>query len=249
MMYLKAGALTRFLFALSVSVLFLAKLPAEGETIRWEDLSLLSPDGTYLGSCNPSVYESKSILNTYGDYGSQYSSKSIHNSYGNYGSKYSDYSPYNSLAGHPPLIMYGGTPLTKLTRNRNVEGGIDPDIFLALIKSRPEGFSAAQPVSVSKSAPKNSATNRIDKLASTLRIRRIGASDLQGFSARHLTLVRNAVYARYGRIFQDSELKAYFSKQPWYRPNSEYRDSMLSETERKNTEFIMQYQKNRGLEW
>ncbi len=42
----------------------------------------------YLGKINASKYDSESIWNEYGKYGSRYNSKSIWNEYGTYGSKY-----------------------------------------------------------------------------------------------------------------------------------------------------------------
>jgi len=49
-------------------------------------------------------YDSESIANRYGK-GSKYDSNSIFDIYGDFGSKYSDYSALNKYASHPP-IMY-----------------------------------------------------------------------------------------------------------------------------------------------
>jgi hypothetical protein len=59
----------------------------------------------YLGCLNCDNYNSNSIWNAYGTYGSKYNSKSIWNSYGNYGSEYSNTSPFNSYASNPPVIV------------------------------------------------------------------------------------------------------------------------------------------------
>ena len=59
----------------------------------------------YLGCLNCSNYDSNSIWNSYGDYGSKYNSSSIWNSYSEYGSAYSSYSPFNSYALYPPVIV------------------------------------------------------------------------------------------------------------------------------------------------
>lgn len=59
----------------------------------------------YLGCINCDSYNSNSIWNEYGTYGSSYNSKSIWNSYGSYGSEYSSTSPFNSYASHPPVIV------------------------------------------------------------------------------------------------------------------------------------------------
>ena len=56
----------------------------------------------FLGKLNASKYDSKSIWNEYGTYGSEYN---IWNEYGTYGSEYSSYSPFNSYASYPPVIV------------------------------------------------------------------------------------------------------------------------------------------------
>ncbi len=60
---------------------------------------------TFLGDVSFDKYDTASIMNSYGNYGSKYSSTSIFNSYGDYGSAYSDFSPMNKYATNPPLII------------------------------------------------------------------------------------------------------------------------------------------------
>lgn len=59
---------------------------------------LYANDGTYLGTNNPNQYDSQSIFNQYGKYGSQYNANSINNPYGQYGSQYSSKSVNNQYA-------------------------------------------------------------------------------------------------------------------------------------------------------
>lgn len=59
----------------------------------------------FLGKLNASKYDSKSIWNEYGTYGSEYNTNSIWNEYGTYGSAYSSYSSFNSYASYPPVIV------------------------------------------------------------------------------------------------------------------------------------------------
>lgn len=59
----------------------------------------------FLGKLNASKYDSKSIWNEYGTYGSEYNTNSIWNEYGTYGSEYSSYSPFNSYASYLPVIV------------------------------------------------------------------------------------------------------------------------------------------------
>jgi len=44
----------------------------------------------------------------------------------------------------------------------------------------------------------------------------ITESDLEPHTARELTIMRNEIYARHGRIFQNSELRSHFEAQSWH---------------------------------
>ncbi len=90
---------------------------------------------------------------------------------------------------------------------------------------------------------------RISALALQADKARLTDRDLVGFSARHLTLARNAIYAIHGRTFSDPELSAYFMRQSWYNPDPYFHDGLLSELERTNAQFIQNYQRRNGLEW
>jgi len=61
---------------------------------------------------------------------------------------------------------------------------------------------------------------------------------LDGLFVEDLRVLRNEIYARHGRIFKDKELQKYFSEQPWYKPNPEFKDEMLTEKEYKNLAAI-----------
>jgi hypothetical protein len=91
-------------------------------------LSLYSSDGkTYLGKLSSNVYDSDSIFNAYGIYGSKYSSTSIWNEYGIYGSKYSSTSAFNEYAIDPPKISdENGNIIGRLTTNSVITGAISP---------------------------------------------------------------------------------------------------------------------------
>ena len=97
------------------------------EKIDNSESFLLADDGQYLGKLTLNKYDSESIMNQYGSYGSKYSSTSIFNQYGSYGSKYSSLSPYNQYSSTPPLIYLRGRKVGFLTKNRYVSlPGIDP---------------------------------------------------------------------------------------------------------------------------
>ena len=101
--------------------------------------TVLANDGQYLGKLTFSRYDSDSILNKYGSYGSQYSSTSIFNKYSNYGSQYSSLSPFNKYTSTPPTVYYKGEKVGYLTKNRYVGYGssnIDPDQLFEWMKSK-----------------------------------------------------------------------------------------------------------------
>jgi len=61
--------------------------------------------------------------------------------------------------------------------------------------------------------------------------------------AKHPTLAvlrlrRNAIYARHGRIFQDKDLKKFFSNMSWYSPQASFKDSLLSSDEKQKIKEI-----------
>jgi len=78
-------------------------------------------------------------------------------------------------------------------------------------------------------------------------LRPLTEAELQGKSTRELTLMRNEIYAVHGRSFNRKELREYFSRQPWYKPNPNYHEGLLSSIERKNAAFILAYQRKHGL--
>ena len=80
-------------------------------------------EGEYLGEYSSNSYDSDSVSNPYGQYGSQYSSESINNPYGQYGSSYSAQSPNNPYATDTPkLYSQDGEYLGKVSSNT-----YDPD--------------------------------------------------------------------------------------------------------------------------
>ena len=75
--------------------------------------------------------------------------------------------------------------------------------------------------------------------------RAIDDSDLADKSALELDIMRNEIFARYGRGFKDAELQSYFKSQPWYQPRYEpdkFPEDLLTPTELLNVQFISQFQ-------
>lgn len=67
-------------------------------------------------------------------------------------------------------------------------------------------------------------------------------ADLQGESWWLLTLMRNEIYARHGRPFSDPLLRKCFQERGCYRVNPTYNDGQFSARERRNAQFIIDYQ-------
>lgn len=63
-------------------------------------------EGEYLGEYSSNPYDSQSVSNPYGQYGSPYSSTSVNNPYSQYGSPYSSQSVNNPYTTEAPVIVY-----------------------------------------------------------------------------------------------------------------------------------------------
>ena len=87
--------------------------------------AIYGQDGQYLGDIT-GQYNTNSILNSYGTYGSSYSSTSIWNTYGNYGSSYGSNSAFNSYTTTPPIIYKNSVAIGYLTTNSLKTPRIDP---------------------------------------------------------------------------------------------------------------------------
>ncbi|HEX8560346.1 MAG TPA: YARHG domain-containing protein [Pyrinomonadaceae bacterium] len=66
---------------------------------------------------------------------------------------------------------------------------------------------------------------------------------LKGLSLHELRLLRNEIYARRGRQFRTEWLSQYFWSQPWYEAREDAAEPELSETEKKNVETIVAYER------
>lgn len=100
------------------------------------DLKLYSNDGkVFLGTLSPNFYDSDSIFNEYGNYGSEYSSTSITNKFGTYGSEFSNESAYNQYATNPPILTYKGTTVFYVTTNKYLKNAIAPQQLYDLATS------------------------------------------------------------------------------------------------------------------
>ena len=65
---------------------------------------------------------------------------------------------------------------------------------------------------------------------------------LHGLSLHELRLLRNEIYARHGRMFHADWLQQYFSFQPWYSADENFKDEELSGNDKVNVETIVKYE-------
>jgi hypothetical protein len=61
---------------------------------------------------------------------------------------------------------------------------------------------------------------------------------LQKLSPEDLKLLRGIVFGRHGRVFKDNDIKVYLEEQSWYKPNPDFKNSMLNDIERRNLDLI-----------
>jgi len=82
--------------------------------------------------------------------------------------------------------------------------------------------------------------------------RQVTEADLFDKNALELDVLRNSIFARYGRRFRSKELQNFFSSQSWYRPiysPQSFPDDLLTPLEQKNVAYILEYQERNGLRW
>lgn len=92
------------------------------------EMYLVDGEGKYLGQLISDQTAPNSIFNTLGDYGMESSNMSIWNKSGVYGDKSSDVSAFNESAENPPQILYKGSFVAYVSKNRDLgKLTIDPD--------------------------------------------------------------------------------------------------------------------------
>jgi len=61
---------------------------------------------------------------------------------------------------------------------------------------------------------------------------------VQNLYPEDLKLLRGIIFGRHGRVFKDNDIKVYLEEQSWYKPNPEFKNSMLNAIERQNLDVI-----------
>ena len=76
------------------------------------------------------------------------------------------------------------------------------------------------------------------ELHDALTTKKIEPAMLEGLFTEDLRRLRNEVYARHGRTFDDPDLRGYFTSFPWYKPDARFKEAWLSTLERMNVDTI-----------
>jgi serine/threonine protein kinase len=118
------------------------------------------------------------------------------------------------------------------------------------ISSTPVATSPAKPVTPQPVPPKGNILTTPTPRFTFLSERPITAAELKGKSMEELDIMRNEVFARYGRRFRDVELQTFFEAQPWYKPRyapEDFPPNLLTPLERQNVKEIADFQQQGQL--
>ena len=96
-----------------------------------EGAIIIANDNQYLGKISKSQFDSDSINNQFGTYGSQFSAYSIFNNFGTYGSEFSSLSPFNKFTSTPPKIYKENIFIAYLTVNTFMFPRVDTNLLVA----------------------------------------------------------------------------------------------------------------------
>lgn len=101
-----------------------------------EGCAIVASDRQFLGLVTSNAFNTDSVLNEYGPYGSRFSQVSILNAFGPYGGEYSTLSPFNEYTSTPPMLVCEGRGgVAYLTRNRAMAPAIDPHLLLGFLRA------------------------------------------------------------------------------------------------------------------
>ena len=89
---------------------------------------------------------------------------------------------------------------------------------------------------------------REEELHEALATKLLTRADVAGLDDEEARHLRNEIYARHGRRFQDPRLQRYFASFAWYKPNDDFRESQLNDVERRNALTISVYEHQRYTE-
>jgi hypothetical protein len=72
--------------------------------------------------------------------------------------------------------------------------------------------------------------------------KQIRREQLKDLTLEDLKLMRGIVFGRHGRVFKDWDIGLYLREQKWYKPDPNFNNSSLNETERRNLDLIREFE-------
>lgn len=149
-------------------------------------------------------------------------------------------------------VMVGGILLTVFSGNDNSETNQSSVETTELQAKLPSGAETkvSDKITISSSGVTKSEATEEEEITADYIIpesnsKILSSSDISGLSAQELNYAKNEIYARHGRKFASQELQSYFESKSWYEGlyepsvfDSNYSASLLSDTEKKNAEFL-----------
>ncbi|MDT5296575.1 MAG: eukaryotic-like serine/threonine-protein kinase [Acidobacteriota bacterium] len=147
------------------------------------------------------------------------------------------------------LVGFGGLAILGLAvytrRNaRRVSGGVNVNTRQTAATPTPTASNVNANASPTPVVAVGDAMQRAEQkiLTGTL----LTGADLAGLTPAQLRLLRNTVYARYGRVFQSGDLQQYFQSRPWYHPRPDFNERALGTNDRANAELAQAFEDNGG---
>lgn len=87
----------------------------------------------FLGFVNDKFYDSTSMCDVFGPFGSEFSSTSIFDSFSRYGSEFSDYSAFDDFANNPPILYEDDVAVAYVSTNYYFFPRVDPFYLMHLL--------------------------------------------------------------------------------------------------------------------
>ncbi|MDP2305540.1 MAG: YARHG domain-containing protein [Pseudomonadota bacterium] len=119
------------------------------------------------------------------------------------------------------------------------QGTVTPEdtVELSLISASLGEWSGSADVPVAERNPLEDPTVLANQLT---------VSQLDGLSRRDLRLLRNTIYARYGRPFKSDVLQGYFADKAWYQALPSYTDGVLTDVDKRNIQLVQSMEDRLG---
>jgi hypothetical protein len=66
----------------------------------------------------------------------------------------------------------------------------------------------------------------------------VKSAQLKDLTLEDLKLLRGIIFGKHGRVFKDPSIRTFLQARDWYKPNSDFKNSMLNDMERQNLDLI-----------